>query len=127
MTAHAIILIACVLIYMLVSDEKLFKREPHGRKLQIALSLVTCLAVLLPDVGLSLYYFHQIEEIRTPLAFPTIILVYFFLPLPQKYHAVLLGLLVSAVHLTVSGWMYRQFDINEIHDAFSGTWIRQVS
>lgn len=106
MTAHGIILFSCAVAYMLVSNEKLFKREPHGRKFQIALSVVIYLAVLLPDVGLTLYYYLTIDVIRTPLAFPTIILIYYFLPFPQQYQAIVLGLLASVVHLITSGILH---------------------
>lgn len=123
MTAHAIILVACAIMYMLVSNETLFKREPHGRKIQICLSIVTCFSVLIPDIGLSFYYYFKIEEIRTPLAFPTIILIYFFLPLPRKYHSVVLGLFVSAVHLLVFALMVH-FD--KAHEATTGDSLRRV-
>lgn len=138
MTAHAIILVSCAIMYMLVSDEKLFRKQLPSdttipasevspktprRTIQIALSIVTCFSVLLPDIGLSVYYFFQIEEIRTPLAFPTIILIYFFLPLPKKYQAITLGLLVSGLHLITSGLMY-SFDT--AHHSYDADFLRRV-
>ncbi|CAL8101856.1 unnamed protein product [Orchesella dallaii] len=104
---HGIILISCAIMYLLVYNETLFRREPHGRKIQIALSVFTCFTVLLPDVGLSIFYYVYIDVIRTPLAFQTIILIYFFLPLPKKYQAVILGLFSSTVHLITSGILHK--------------------
>ncbi|XP_035706917.1 adenylate cyclase type 2 isoform X2 [Folsomia candida] len=113
MVVHVIISVLCIAIFMAVFNETLFRSNPH---LQIVISIIICLVMLVGDLGLSVYYFQNYRLIRTTFAFQTIIIIYFFLPVPQKRQAILLGAVSSTAHLIISAVFYTSDDRD--HEVF---------
>ena len=99
-TVHGVIALCCVLGFFLTNDEKLFRSKSWA---QVLVSLVATLIIVGADIGLSTYFSVLHERKRTPIAFQTLIIIYFFLPLPRKYQAIVLGTLVSIIHLLFAG------------------------
>lgn len=103
MVVHGVISIHCIAVFIAVYNEKLFRSTPH---LQILISVITCFVILGTDLGISVHYYQNYGLTRTTSAFQTIVIVYFFLPVPQKRQAIVLGGIVSIAHLTVSALFY---------------------
>jgi len=98
--AHVTIAFCSGLLLGASCDEKLFRSSP---KAQICISVFIVVLIAGSDLALSLYFFINDAIIRTPSAFQTLIIIYFFLPLERKCYAVVLGVLVTLVHLLVYG------------------------
>ena len=89
-----------MIIFCMICDEKIF-RTSHVA--QILCSIVIVVVITGADIGLSLYFYLTLRIIRTASAFQTLIIIYFFLPLPRKYQPIILGVIVSVSHLLMSG------------------------
>ena len=100
MTVHGIIAVFCVLGFFLTNDEKLFRSKSWA---QVVVSVLATVIIVGADIGLSAYFSVLRDRKRTPIAFQTLIIIYFFLPLPRKYQAIVLGTLVSIIHLLFAG------------------------